>query len=57
MRYGVSVNILHGKIEYIGHRALGILVALLTHPSDPAQVAAAVDYIQKNTARVEVLHG
>lgn len=57
MRYGVSVNILHGKIEYIGPRALGILVALLTHPSDPAQVAAAVDYIQKNTARVEVLHG
>jgi len=40
MRYGVSVNILHGKIEYIGHRALGILVALLTHPSDPAKVAA-----------------
>jgi|SRR5476651_1348079 len=57
MRYGVSVNILHGKIEYIGHRALGILVALLTHPSDPAKVAAAVDYIQENTARVEVLHG
>ncbi|MEA9390601.1 ATP-binding cassette domain-containing protein [Acerihabitans sp. TG2] len=57
MRYGVSVNILHGKIEYIGHHALGILVALLTHPSEPANVAKAVDYIQKNTARVEVLHG
>ncbi len=57
MRYGVSVNILHGKIEYIGHRALGILVALLTHPSDPARVAEAVNYIQENTARVEVLHG
>ncbi len=56
-RYGVSVNILHGKIEYIGQRALGILVALLTHPRDPGQVAAAVAYIQENTARVEVLHG
>lgn len=56
-RFGVSVNILHGKIEYIGHRALGVLVALLTHPSDPAKVSAAVTYIQENTARVEVLHG
>ncbi|NDL62872.1 methionine ABC transporter ATP-binding protein [Acerihabitans arboris] len=56
-RFGVSVNILHGKIEYIGHRALGLLVALLTHPSQPEQVALAVAYIQENTARVEVLHG
>lgn len=56
-RFGVSVNILHGKIEYIGNRALGILVALLTHPSDPSQVTAAVDYIRHKTANVEVLHG
>lgn len=57
MRFGVSVNILHGKIEYISHRALGILVALFTHSSQPENVAAAVAYIQANTARVEVLHG
>ncbi|MEC5318553.1 methionine ABC transporter ATP-binding protein [Brenneria populi subsp. brevivirga] len=56
-RYGVSVNILHGKIEYIGNRALGILVALLTHPTDPANVAQAVAHIQATTAQVEVLHG
>lgn len=56
-RFGVSVNILHGKIEYIGYRALGLLVALLTHPTRPEQVALAVAYIQENTARVEVLHG
>ncbi|MFP1824778.1 methionine ABC transporter ATP-binding protein [Lonsdalea quercina] len=56
-RFGVSVNILHGKIEYIGNRALGILVALLTHATDPLQVTAAVEYIRHKTANVEVLHG
>ncbi|MCV9879977.1 methionine ABC transporter ATP-binding protein [Brenneria izbisi] len=57
IRYGVSVNILHGKIEYIGNRALGILVALLTHDAEPVRVAEAVKYIQERTANVEVLHG
>lgn len=57
MRFGVSVNILHGKIEYIGNRALGILVALLAHPSDPEKVTEAVAHIQVRTANVEVLHG
>nr|WP_113869335.1 methionine ABC transporter ATP-binding protein [Brenneria salicis]NMN91332.1 D-methionine transport system ATP-binding protein [Brenneria salicis ATCC 15712 = DSM 30166]RBP57836.1 D-methionine transport system ATP-binding protein [Brenneria salicis ATCC 15712 = DSM 30166]RLM28899.1 methionine ABC transporter ATP-binding protein [Brenneria salicis ATCC 15712 = DSM 30166] len=57
IRYGVSVNILHGKIEYIGSRALGILVALLTHDAEPVMVAEAVKYIQERTANVEVLHG
>ncbi|KHS81293.1 methionine ABC transporter ATP-binding protein [Pectobacterium brasiliense] len=56
-RFGVSVNILHGKIEYIGNRALGILVALLAHPSDPGKVIEAVEHIQVRTANVEVLHG
>ncbi|MEQ9875336.1 methionine ABC transporter ATP-binding protein [Pectobacterium brasiliense] len=57
MRFGVSVNILHGKIEYIGNRALGILVALLAHPSDSEKVTEAVAHIQVRTANVEVLHG
>ncbi len=56
-RFGVSVNILHGKIEYIGSRALGLLVALLTHPDTPERITEAVNYIRDNTARVEVLHG
>lgn len=30
VKFGVAVNILHGKIEYIGERALGILVVQLT---------------------------
>lgn len=58
-RFGVSVNILHGKIEYINNRALGLLVALLQdrQPGGPARIAEAVDFICRNTARVEVLHG
>lgn len=56
-RYGVSVNILHGKIEYIGTRALGILVVLLTHATDDTRISAAIAYLQSRTAQVEVLHG
>lgn len=65
LRFGLSVNILHGKIEYIGNRALGLMIALLVPPlSRPEQITAsqsllseAVEFIQQNTAHVEVLHG
>ncbi|WNP33648.1 virulence-associated ABC transporter ATP-binding protein SfbB [Enterobacter kobei] len=57
IRFGVAVNILHGKIEYLGERALGILVVQLTAPSNPTAVDAAVDYIRNRTARVEVIRG
>ena len=53
-RFGVAVNILHGKIEYIGDRAIGLLVVSLT--GDPAPVGEAVAHIRANTERVEVLH-
>ena len=68
IRFGISINILHGKIEYIGNRAIGLLVALINDKkshhdisakaSDAQQkrLAAAVDYIKNNTAHVEVLH-
>ena len=68
LRFGVSVNILHGKIEYINNRALGLLVALLgeleqrttqaAHFTEPltGRIAAAVDFIREGSARVEVLH-
>lgn len=60
-RYGVSINILHGKIEYIGNRAMGLLVALIYDKSSvtnapTAAVLDAVEYIKNNTAQVEVLH-
>lgn len=55
--FGVAVNILHGKIEYIGERALGILVVQLTAPHNPTAVAAAVEHIRQRTAQVEVIRG
>jgi len=56
IHFGVAVNILHGKIEYIGERALGILVVQLT-AEDPTVVTQAVDYIRNRTAQVEVIRG
>ena len=58
LRFGVSVNILHGKIEYINHRPIGLLIALLGHRAGagPSRVAEAVDFIRNSTAHVEVLH-
>ncbi len=64
LRYGVSINILHGKIEYINDRAIGLMVALLAeldHRTDSiteplsGRIAAAIDYIRRGAARVEVL--
>ena len=57
VRFGVAVNILHGKIEYIGERALGILVVQLSAGEDTQAVAAAVEHIRQRTARVEVIRG
>lgn len=59
LRFGVSVNILHGKIEYINNRPIGLLIALLLDRSDapgPSRLGEAVDYVRNNTAQVEVLH-
>lgn len=57
VKFGVAVNILHGKIEYIGEKALGILVVQLTSADNPAAVSEAVDYIRNRTAQVEVIRG
>jgi len=70
VRFGVSVDILHGKIEYIGNRAMGLLVVRLADlPVDAAlplpatftlpvaeRIAAAVQFIRDNASHVEVLH-
>lgn len=56
VKFGVAVNILHGKIEYIGERALGILVVQLTAENSQA-VSDAVAYIHSRTAQVEVIRG
>ena len=57
VKFGVAVNILHGKIEYIGERALGILVVQLTAPHNPSAVDVAVEHIRQRTAQVEVIRG
>jgi D-methionine transport system ATP-binding protein len=59
LRFGVSVNILQGKIEYINNRAIGVLIALVDHRSgeaSPSRLEEAVAFLRGNTARVEVLH-
>ena len=52
--FAVSINILHGKIEYIAGQPLGLLVVALS--GDRESVRKAVDHIRANTAKVEVLH-
>jgi D-methionine transport system ATP-binding protein len=59
LRFGISVNILHGKIEYINHRPIGILIALLQDHSSisgPSRLSEAVDFVRHSTAHVEILH-
>ncbi|MBM7632271.1 methionine ABC transporter ATP-binding protein [Geomicrobium sediminis] len=52
----VRGNFLHGAIEYIEGKPLGIFILELT--GDPEQVNQAMDYIQKRHVRVEVIsHG
>lgn len=62
-RYGVSVNILHGKIEYIDRQPVGLLVVLLSSmPLQPAsgdgasRIEAVICFIRNNAAQVEVIH-
>lgn len=57
-RFQVSINILHGNIEYINERALGHIIAQLAPKHDDAapDVAAAINYIQQHSFGVEVIH-
>ena len=67
IRFGVSIDILHGKIEYIGHRAVGLLVVRLaefsasdatasTSDAPPrARIDAAVQFLREHASQVEVL--
>lgn len=53
-QFSVQVNILHGKIEYIGDQALGVLVVGIE--GQAAEVEKAISYINKQNIRTEVLH-
>lgn len=52
--FEVTVNILHGKIEYITDRPLGLLVVSVE--GEKNTVRKAIEYIKENTARVEIIH-
>jgi D-methionine transport system ATP-binding protein len=54
-RFDVKVNILHGRIEYIGGHPIGVLVVGLEGPA--ASVAQALAFMRASTAGVEELHG
>jgi D-methionine transport system ATP-binding protein len=53
-RFDVRLNILHGRIEYVGGHAIGLLVAGITGP--PAEVEKATAYLRDRAAGLEVLH-
>ncbi|GIN92604.1 methionine import ATP-binding protein MetN 2 [Siminovitchia terrae] len=52
-QFNVNANILHGQISYIQDRALGTLIIELI--GSRRDVQKAIDYITKQTSRLEVL--
>ncbi|ARU47573.1 methionine ABC transporter ATP-binding protein [Sulfurospirillum diekertiae] len=53
--FGVDINVLHGKIEYIDEKPLGVL--LLNINASSAQIEQIISYLKERTASVEVFHG
>jgi D-methionine transport system ATP-binding protein len=54
-RFCVNINIIHGRIEYIAGRALGVLV--IGVDGEQTHVTDAYDYIKSRTSATEVIHG
>jgi D-methionine transport system ATP-binding protein len=52
-RFSVHPNILHGRIEYIDDRPIGILIVSLD--GEGPQVRDAIGFFQQNVARLEVI--
>jgi len=52
--FNVNINILHGKIEYIGGKPIGIFVVDVA--GGEFEVTKSISYIAANTAHTEVLH-
>lgn len=53
--FGVGINVLHGKIEYINEQPLGVLILNIT--GDASGVDQAIEYLRTRTASVEAIHG
>ncbi|HTZ00413.1 MAG TPA: ATP-binding cassette domain-containing protein [Rhodocyclaceae bacterium] len=62
VRHRVAISLLHGRIEYIGHRPIGLLVLRLTDGPHgggdpyPQRLATAMQEIAAHAAQMEVLH-
>lgn len=54
-KYAVAVNILHGKIEYIGDLPLGVLLVNIN--GAPALIEEAISYIKSRVESIEVVYG
>jgi D-methionine transport system ATP-binding protein len=54
-RFDVRVNILHGRIEYLGGHPIGVLVVGLE--GAPERVEEALGFMRARTAGLEELHG
>jgi D-methionine transport system ATP-binding protein len=52
-RYGVSANILHGRIEYIGDRPIGVLIVAIS--GDRTMLELALKELSERVARLEIL--
>ncbi|MDR2635717.1 MAG: methionine ABC transporter ATP-binding protein [Campylobacteraceae bacterium] len=55
-KFGVDINILHGKIEYINEIPLGILIVNIKNENG-AKLDNIIKHLKQRTASVEVFHG
>ncbi len=53
--FGVNINVLHGKIEYIDDKPLGVLILSIDEAC--TYIDAIIDFLREKTASVEVFHG
>lgn len=53
VRYGIKTNIFFGNVEFIQGKPIGNLVIIAKGP--PGDIAGALEYLQENNVRVEVL--
>ncbi|MDR2963025.1 MAG: ATP-binding cassette domain-containing protein [Bacteroidales bacterium] len=54
-KFNIDLNILHGKIEYIGGKPFGVLVVQIV--GEHAEAEQVLNYLKEKTYKVEVLHG
>jgi D-methionine transport system ATP-binding protein len=54
-RHAVHFNVLHGKIEYINGKPLGVL--LIDTMGDKEEIQKTIDYLKTRAQSVEVIHG